>query len=58
MAQSQVPWGLSALNGEGTEASWRTTSTVPASPGCFELHADTAGVMGYVGYREWPPYTP
>src|SRR2546422_228739 len=24
MAQSQVPWGLNALNGEGTEASWRT----------------------------------
>src|SRR5881396_3015070 len=24
MAQSQVPWGLNALNGEVTEASWRT----------------------------------
>src|SRR3954467_3044855 len=24
MAQSQVPWGLDALNGEVTEASWRT----------------------------------
>jgi pimeloyl-ACP methyl ester carboxylesterase len=24
MAQSQVPWGLAALNGEVTEASWRT----------------------------------
>jgi len=24
MAQSQVPWGLTALNGEVTEASWRT----------------------------------
>jgi len=33
-------------------------STVPASPGCFELHAHTAGVMGSVSYGEWPPYTP
>jgi len=33
-------------------------STAPASPGCFELHAHTAGVMGYVSYGEWPPYTP
>ena len=24
VAQSQVPWGLNALNGEVTEASWRT----------------------------------
>ncbi len=24
MAQSQVPWGLNALNGEVTQASWRT----------------------------------
>ena len=24
MAQAQVPWGLNALNGEVTEASWRT----------------------------------
>src|SRR5881296_2001265 len=24
MAQSQVPWGVTALNGEVTEASWRT----------------------------------
>jgi len=33
-------------------------STVPASPGCFELHAHTAGLMGYVDYGSWPPYTP
>jgi len=33
-------------------------STTPAPPGCFELHAHTAGVMGYVSYGEWPPYTP
>ena len=24
MAHSQVPWGVAALNGEVTEASWRT----------------------------------
>jgi hypothetical protein len=33
-------------------------STVPASPGCFELHAHTYGVMGYVDYGSWPPFTP
>jgi pimeloyl-ACP methyl ester carboxylesterase len=27
MAQSQVPWGLNALNGEVTEASWQTKPT-------------------------------
>ena len=33
-------------------------STVPASPGCFELHAHIVGVMGYVSYGSWPPFTP
>jgi hypothetical protein len=33
-------------------------STIPASPGCFELHAHTFGSMGYVAYGSWPPYTP
>ncbi len=33
-------------------------STTPASPGCFEPHDHLVGVMGYVSYGEWPPYTP
>ena len=33
-------------------------STVPASPGCFELHDHTVGLMGWVEYGSWPPYTP
>jgi hypothetical protein len=33
-------------------------STVPASPGCFELHGHTVGKMGFVSYGSWPPITP
>jgi len=33
-------------------------STTPASPGCFELHDHTYGLMGYVDYGSWPPFTP
>ena len=33
-------------------------STTPASPGCFELHDHVVGVMGFVSYGEWPPFTP
>jgi hypothetical protein len=33
-------------------------STVPASPGCFELHGRIVGVMGFVSNGTWPPFTP
>jgi hypothetical protein len=33
-------------------------STAPASPGCFELHDHTYGLMGWVAYGSWPPPTP
>jgi len=30
----------------------------PAPPGCFELHDHVVGMMGYVSYGSWPPFTP
>ncbi len=32
--------------------------TIPVSVGCFELHGHDVGLMGYVNYGSWPPYTP
>src|SRR5437667_4416886 len=62
MAQSQVPWGLNALNGEVTEASWRTKPSwylvatddhmiPPAAqrsnlPGCLILDVDLPDING------------
>ena len=33
-------------------------STTPASPGCFEIHGHTAGLVGFVDYGSSPPVTP
>jgi hypothetical protein len=33
-------------------------STTPVSRSCTETHLHGSGILGYIDFGSWPPYTP
>jgi hypothetical protein len=54
-AETTIPIGPTDLYFDYQDPGCLTT---PVSVGCFELHGHDIGLMGYVNYGSWPPYTP